>query len=595
MGRNSSILASAVSAVITLAAVGAAPAYAGNSHNAQIKHVLLISVDGLHQVDVENYVKSHPKASTIQYLMTHGVSYTNASTSKPSDSFPGLTALVTGASPKLSGVYYDDSYDRKLSPPNNLAPGDNCKTVGTETQYAENINTSYDDNLGGATLLSNEIDPDRLPRDGAHGCTPVYPHQFLRVNTIFNVAHDAGLYTAWSDKHPAYELVRGPANTGAEDLYTPEINSPPRALKCVTAEGPGGNPDSCAVIDPNAQWTSDVSYTTVYDDLKVQAVVNEIKGFDHTGKTKTGVPAIFGMNFQSVSVGQKLTADGYTDAAGTPSAGLGQALDFVDASLGKFVAALKQQKIGDHTLLDETLIVVGAKHGQSPIDVGTLHMIYSKKHPNPKATLDVTDVTDVLATAGVTVAQATEDDISLLWLQDQTMTDTAVAALEANRKAPRVQKIYSDKELKKLFGDPSKDTRTPDLIVQPIPGTIYSGSAAKIAEHGGFAEDDTHTALIVSNPNLKVQSVSDLVTNQQVAPTILSALGLKIQALDAVRKEQTRVLPGLEFEGSGNGKGNSGNGNNGNGNSGNGNNGNGNSGNGNNGNGNSGNGSKGKS
>ena len=78
--------------------------------------------------------------------------------------------------------------------------------------------------------------------------------------------------------------------------------------------------------------------------------------------------------------------------------------------------------------------------------------------------------------------------------------------------------------------------------------TIYSKSAAKIAEHGGFAADDTHTALIVSNPRLDAATVTQAVTNQQVAPSILRALGLPVKALDAVRLEGTRVLPGIDLE-----------------------------------------------
>jgi hypothetical protein len=62
-------------------------------------------------------------------------------------------------------------------------------------------------------------------RDSAEGFTPVYPHQFLRVNTIFEVIHEAGLQTAWSDKHPSYDIVNGPSGEGVDELYTPEINS----------------------------------------------------------------------------------------------------------------------------------------------------------------------------------------------------------------------------------------------------------------------------------------------------------------------------------------------------------------------------------
>jgi len=524
-------------AAMALIAYGQQPARANDSHG-RIKHVLLISVDGLHEVDVTNYLTFHPK-SAFARLLQHGISYTNVSTSRPSDSSPGLVALVTGGSPRTTGVYYDDSYDRTFSPPGDLA----CSATGTETMYAENIDNSFDTVLGGSTRLDGGggINDKALPRDRANGCKPVYPHQFLRINTIFNIAHDAGLYTAWSDKHPAYEMVRGRANTGAEDLYTPEINSPPHDLACTVRQGPGGDVDGqCKIIDPNAQWTSDVSFVVAYDDLKVQAVLNEIHGLDHTGTKPSGVPAIFGMNFQAVSVGQKLTAAGYTDAAGTPSAGLTQALDFVDGSLGSFLDALKKEHLDQ-----ETLVIVGAKHGQSPIDVSKLHMITGST--NPKAIPDVTDVTTVLAPVA-TVAQATEDDISLIWLSDQSDVESAVDALNQSSDAARVQKIYSDRSLARLFGNPLIDPRTPDLIVQPVPGTIYSKSAAKIAEHGGFADDDTHTALIVSNPAIESGTVDDRVTNLQVAPTILKALGLDAGALDAVRLEHTRPLPELSFD-----------------------------------------------
>jgi hypothetical protein len=95
--------------------------------------------------------------------------------------------------------------------------------------------------------------------------------------------------------------------------------------------------------------------TRYYDNLKVTAVLNWIRGFDHRGTTAVGVPAIFGMNFQAVSVGQKVTADGYTDATGTPSAQLELSLDFVDNSLGQMLAQLDSQH-----LTQSTLVIVGA-------------------------------------------------------------------------------------------------------------------------------------------------------------------------------------------------------------------------------------------
>jgi arylsulfatase A-like enzyme len=61
---------------------------------------------------------------------------------------------------------------------------------------------------------------------------------------------------------------------------------------------------------------------------------------------------------------------------------------------------------------------------------------------------------------------------------------------------------------------------------------------SKIAGHGGFAEDDTHVLLVVSNPKLHGKVVNDRVENKQVAPTILKALGLEPEQFEAVRGEE---------------------------------------------------------
>src|SRR5262249_1535383 len=155
----------------------------------------------------------------------HSLNYPQASSSKPSDSFPGILAMATGGSPRTTGVYYDVSYDRKLSSAKAVAPGACPSTEGTQVTFDESIDRDLTKLDGGGG-----INPDALPRDGAHACAPVYPHTFLRVNTIFEVVRAAGGYTAWSDKHPAYEILNGPSGAGVFDLYTPEIQSTPVPL-----------------------------------------------------------------------------------------------------------------------------------------------------------------------------------------------------------------------------------------------------------------------------------------------------------------------------------------------------------------------------
>jgi hypothetical protein len=95
--------------------------------SAPYKYVAVFSIDGFHGSDVGKYVTKRPE-SNIAKLLATGYEYTNAYTSKPSDSFPGTVNQLTGASPRTTGVWYDDTYDRDF-----FAPGSNCSgTAGAE-------------------------------------------------------------------------------------------------------------------------------------------------------------------------------------------------------------------------------------------------------------------------------------------------------------------------------------------------------------------------------------------------------------------------------------------------------------------------------
>jgi predicted AlkP superfamily pyrophosphatase or phosphodiesterase len=89
---------------------------------AKYKYVAVFSVDGFHPSDVEKYVAARPQ-STIARLLETAYEYTNAKTSAPSDSFPGTLAQFTGASPRTTGVWYDDAYDRTFFLPSSGCVG----------------------------------------------------------------------------------------------------------------------------------------------------------------------------------------------------------------------------------------------------------------------------------------------------------------------------------------------------------------------------------------------------------------------------------------------------------------------------------------
>ncbi len=529
-----------------------APARADDQDHARVKYVMLLSVDGLHAVDLAN-CQAAGTCPNLAGLTEHGITYTNASTTKPSDSFPGMLAQVTGATSKSTGVFYDDSYDRTLFAPSGGAAG--CTAgPGAETQYAENVDFdlhSIDGGKPGSLTSLNgatAIDPTHLPGQKVNGlCSPVWPHNFVRTNSIFEIIHQHHMLTAWSDKHPAYDILNGndpdsqPTNgpgTNIDDFFAPEINSDLSAANVTlvhnvglssTAPDPVTDP-TCPGPNCGSDFTSSIDGIEFYDGIKVQAVLNEINGLDHTGKHSQGTPAIFGMNFQAVSVGQKLTGDAYVDSRGTPSAGLANAIAFVDRSIGQMVEALENRH-----LANDTLIIVSAKHGQSPIDIHMLHKISNDA------------IVAAVNAVGKGLAFDVSDDVALLWLNSQGDTNAVADSLSANHNQDlSIGEVLSGEALQLRFQDPLHDSRTPDIIITPDVGVIYSLSTKKVAEHGGFAEDDVHVALVVSKPGLEEKTIYTGVQTTQIAPTILHALGLDPRDLDGVRLEGTQILPGLK-------------------------------------------------
>jgi hypothetical protein len=514
-----------------------------HEHGLRLRHVLLLSIDGMHEVDLARFITDHP-GSTLASLAGHGVQYTNAwvnrldgTATNPSDSFPGLLALTTGGSSPTHGGWYDVSYARNLFPGTSDCQG----TPGTAVAYDESIEMDNSHLWGSATddtptheskVARSRINPTLLPQKKHKGtCAPVFPHQFIRVNTIFEVARAFGLHTAWSDKHLAYELVNGPSGHGVDDFFAPEINSDPSKSLIPTA--PAGS-----------QFTDRWTYTETYDDYKVQAILNEIEGkwsddglpgATDTAGPRPGTPALYGMNFQALSVAQKDSSPdgGYLDGAGDPGPEVADALAHTDASIGKMVAA-----IAARGLARSTLIIVTAKHGQSPIDKSLYHPVDG-------------DAVAALVDAAAPVAGHIEDDVALYWLKDSSTAPAAVAALLSPTASPdpRVDQVFStaDPSFVSMFGDPATDAHTPDIIVKVKKGTIYSLSKKKDAEHGGFADDDAHVALLVSNPALEAERNDDVVRTKQVAPTILRALEIDPDWLDAVRAEGTEILPDLDF------------------------------------------------
>jgi hypothetical protein len=514
------------------------------------QHVLLISVDGLHQSDLSRYVQQHP-SSALARLTRGGYEFTGAQTPFPSDSFPGMVAQVTGGNPSSTGVYYDDSFNHALLPAGTTQSACRSGTVapGAEVTYFEqaDLNPHALDagqglpGLPGSILQMTPtprtlIDPAQLPVDPST-CMPVYPNQYLKVNTVFEVLHNAGLHTAWSDKHAAYDVLSGPSGTGIDDLFTPEINS--------DAPTTGSSTD----------WTKDNALTQQYDSYKVQAVLNEIAGHDHSGSRRADVPALFGMNFQTVSTAEKLPTSsgmtgGYLQDGVTPGPLLSRAFDYVDARLGSMVQALK-----DSGLDRSTVVILSAKHGQSPQQPGALTRI-----PDGPIVDALNAAWHSANPAGVDplVAFSIDDDGMLMWLNDRSRAATSFARsfllnhsgtgndVSANPKpytASGLAGAFAGSDAAAYFHAGPGDPRVPDLLGIAQHGVVYTGGHGKIAEHGGADPQDRDVPLVVSGDPLQHHAIVDgSVETTQIAPTILQLLGFDPGLLQAVQIEHTAAL-----------------------------------------------------
>jgi hypothetical protein len=561
MKANRLVLAGVTAAVMLASWTSRSAADTDKVGSKHIKHVLLLSIDGMHAVDFYNCTRGiganggDPYCPNMAALSRTGINYVGAISSKPSDSFPGIAALVTGGTPKSTGLYYDVAYDRSLDGPatmtgTGLAAG-TCKPfaapTGTTTDNDQGVDIDDTALNGGAPNASPteggiaSLDPNKLSRDPAKSCAPVYPWNFVRTNTIFGVVHAAGGYTAWIDKHPSYSMVGGPGGHGLDDYYSPEVDSNVIPLPGVTT--PGGL--SCATIPDTSStsgWNSSFLNIQCYDALRLNGLLNQIAGKTHNGKPAE-IPAVFGMNFQSVYTGQiliepNLGTGGYQNAAALPNPELVNEIAYVDTSIGELVNALKHAGI-----YDETMIIITAKHGMSPIDPN----LFVTGPPTTPATLlsSVIPASESPLTPGG--IGATEDDVSVLWLSPGASVTAAVQLLESNAAAIGLGEIYYGSTLALNYNSgglgPGLDPRSPDIIVTPNVGMTYIGAGSALGDHGGFGHDDTNVMLLVANPSFSPQTVSNATTTTQVAPTVLKALGLDPQALDAVRIEGTPVLP----------------------------------------------------
>ena len=207
----------------------------------------------------------------------------------------------------------------------------------------------------------------------------------------------------------------------------------------------------------------------------------------------------------------------------------------MDEALGKFMEELKKEHLDE-----STLIIVSAKHGQSPINVKDRVAISDSLYSGAPG----------FGKNGFEIC----DDAALVWLSPELQQATnpatnkpyyadAKAYILAHAAALHIKQLLDRDDLTKLYEDPFKNSRVPDFIAITDHGVICTGGS-KLAEHGGFSNDDRNVALLVSSPRVPDKGVviEDKSFTTQIAPTILDALDLDPNNLETVRAGSVEVL-----------------------------------------------------
>ena len=300
-------------------------------------------------------------------------------------------------------------------------------------------------------------------------------------------------------------------------------------------------------------------------------------------KNPAGGPAIYAANFQAITWAQQTA--GYLDGQGTPNKSLAAAFDASDKKLGEFLSVLKDCKsnswaegfskletslkvswpprkpfavfeIPRHLLtrlpvnlankLDSTLLLVGSKQGQGPINPNTLKVI------NPTA---------VQKAAGVPVAFFNGEDGGLvgylssiimsaadhsfqMYLKNSKDAPTAKANLLAKSSLGISYVLAGDEIQAAGFGSPYLDPRVPDLIIGVKVGTLWN-DGFEFEDHGGYLPQDLNVPLIAYNPNIQKKNVTEGVSTRQIGSTMLQALGLPVSQLKGYANGEAPVLPEL--------------------------------------------------
>lgn len=452
--------------------------------------VLLLNIEGMHALDLARWVDAHP-SSALAELSQRGVTYTNAHTPW-ADPAAGLVSVVTGGSPRSTGILTVDGYDRTLSPPSSPCGLDHPSDGAATPLYPSTASSAPKQ-----TMQSPPLDPH-------HGCVPLTPHQLLRVNTLFEIVHQRGGRTAWAGNNPALtDLLRGPSGQGLDEACDTDTH--------------GAGKSNTLPLDLNQ------------DAARVDTLLQWVNGKDCSGHPST-VPEIFGVTLTAFDAAVREGVSAYQTYSGQPSSTVNTALSATDDQIRRILVALKKEH-----LYDSTWIVVTSAFGDGAIS------------PQRSHSVDAASLTAVADSSvpGVVLHIAAEGP-AMLWLRDPAKTNEVVTALGRRADALGIATIATGAELALTMNPPTDDSRMPDIVLEPRESIRYTaGGLFGLSIDGGDREAETHVPVLISGAQFTGRIDKTWVPVTQVAPLLLRALGMDKFNLDALHHEHTPALPGI--------------------------------------------------
>ncbi len=446
------------------------------NHPAQ--RVLLLDVQGLHAADLANWVSAHP-GSALAELSSRGVTYTNAHIPWP-DADAGLMAIATGGTPISTGIVSVDGYDHALSP-----PGSRCSIQGAALDIDRMLSANR-----GLDLANAPLDPKR-------DCIPLWPHNLMRVNTIFEVVHEKDGRTAWAGSDAGLtDLLSGPTGRGLDDACGFDNSSRPTLNASVAG-----------------------------DRGRVDAVLRWIAGKTCNGPEAAAVPVLFGMSFTALRVAQG-DGGGYIDARGQPSPDVAAGVATVDAEIGRILVGLRGAK-----LYDGTWIFITSSRGGTPVEGRRSHVI-------PVAALAA--AADSVKPGALVYVSGGRG--AMIWLRDPALTDVVAKEYAKHADSLGIRSVDFGPRFGLTLNLPAQDSRMPDIVLEPNEGVVWGTATDSFA---GMEDDGTHVALLVSGVQLGGRVDKTWVPTTQLPALLLRALGMEKFDLKALHEEHSPALPGI--------------------------------------------------